>query len=148
MFNKQQVIGHLAADATITPIGDDRSRVKCRIGATHRYTTKSGVQEHTEWFNVVFFTTRKAAESYYATKLVKGALVFLAGRTVTTEYTKEGGGKGWHTEVECLPHDVIVMPTRQIEDDEDEDEDDSESESEGAKSSVATGSRRDLLNFD
>ena len=147
MFNKQQAIGHLAADVEVKPISDDRAVLKFRVGASHRFSTKDGIQEHTEWFNVVCFCTKKAAESYYIKRLVKGALVFFEGRTVTSEYAKRDGSKGYRTEVECAPHDVVILPGKSASSQDDQATGTSSTDHRPTIASNHTD-RTDLLNFD
>jgi single stranded DNA-binding protein len=91
MHNRQEVLGFLGKDAQIFDAGEKRIRVVLSVASTHSFSTASGERsEHTEWFQVKMFANA-TAKAFFTDKLVKGALVYAAGRTVTEKYQTASG---------------------------------------------------------
>jgi single stranded DNA-binding protein len=109
MINRQDVAGHLGADATTKEIGENRFVVNFRVASTHRYMGKGNkVVEHTQWFNVRFYCSDRAV-GYFRDRLLKGALVHASGPTKTDTYTGNDGQEKETTYVDCEPHNIHVM---------------------------------------
>ena len=96
-FNKQTIIGNLAADAEL------RYSEKGKPYANFRLITNTGAGEysHTEGFNVVMWGKRAESVAEY---LTKGVRVFVEGETRTRSWEdKESGQKRYRTEVAITP---------------------------------------------
>lgn len=158
MHNKQEVIGNLADDAQISLISEDRAVINFSVASTHKYLNRQGEpEEHTEWFKVKTFCTKRAANEFFAHCLTKGALVYCEGRTRTEKFRKDNGEVGYNRFIECEPHNVkpLSRPEKKAKQ---EGHDDRESDRRPARNGTShrpTGpsrprieERSDLMNFD
>lgn len=96
-FNRQTIIGNLAADAELRYTESGKAVANFRVIAN----TGSGDYEHAEGFNVTLWG--KLAESLTA-YLTKGKQVLVEGETRTRSWNdKETGQKRYRTEVVVTP---------------------------------------------
>lgn len=99
MVNEQTVLGFLAADAVLRPVGPGRFAANFRVGATHEFFANGARCSHTEWFDVAAFAPGADPDTgeektgfwpHWSRSLVKGALVHVKGRTITREVLIRG----------------------------------------------------------
>lgn len=110
MINRQDVAGNLGADAEFKEVGENRFAVNFRIASNSRYLGKDGqVVEHTEWFRIRFYCSQRAANEFFRNRLVKGALVYASGRTMTDTYTTRDGEQKESRYVDCEAQNVHVL---------------------------------------
>lgn len=108
MHNRQDIIGHLAADAVIRQVGDNRKVVNFRIGSTYAYLSKGQEVSHTEWFNIEVFVSDRQSE-FFSNHFVKGAMVHASGRTQTETYRGNDGQDHSKPVVKCDVENVQFL---------------------------------------
>ena len=102
-FNRQEIIGNLAADAELRYVGENGTpKLTFRVIANTGY----GEYEHAEGFNVTVWGKRAEGLAPY---LVKGKRVFVAGETRTSSWEDENGRRRYRTEVVVSRNGEIVL---------------------------------------
>jgi len=92
--------GGLTADAKFHRFDDGTGSLRMRVATTKRWADKAGgVQERTEYHNVVKKLFSEAQINFFTERLVKGAEVDVEGELTHREYTREDGEKAVITEV-------------------------------------------------
>lgn len=108
-FNQCQFIGHLGKqpEMRFTPSG--KAVTGFSVAVNNGYRKDDQWVEQTEWVNVVCWG--KTAENANE-RLTRGSLVFVQGRLQTRSWEKEGGTKGYRTE---LVADIVKQLDKKTE---------------------------------
>ena len=104
-INKVILIGRIGKDAEIKNFEKGNSLIKFSLATSENYKTKDGEwKENTEWHNIIFWTQN--AESY-ATRFVKGVMLYLEGKIQTRSWDDQNGNKKYMTEISVQYQKVI-----------------------------------------
>lgn len=96
-LNKFLGSGNAAADPEVREIGGKKA-ASFRIGISEKYRDANGIQEKTDWINIVAWgKTAEVAEKYVA----KGTPVFVEGKLRNRQWTDQSGNKRYVCEVEA-----------------------------------------------
>lgn len=107
-LNRIELIGRLGGDPELRYTGDGTAVANFRL-ATDR-PVRSGAPPQTDWHTIVCWERRAEFAGQY---LIRGRLVFVAGRLVYREYEDKNGTR--RTVVEVVASDLVPLDSRAAE---------------------------------
>lgn len=102
-LNRVQLMGHMARDSEMryTPSG------KAVTNFSIATSWGSGDNKKTDFHNCVIWDSDKATRAQWASKFVKGDLVYVEGRLTNREWEDQNGNKRRSTEIVCDRADFL-----------------------------------------
>lgn len=94
--NKVTIVGRLGQDPEVKELSGN-TVATFSVATSEKWKDKEGkAQEKTEWHNIVVWGKQAENAGKY---LQKGRQVYIEGKLQTRTWDKEGGGKGYKTEI-------------------------------------------------
>ena len=109
--NKVIILGNLGKDPEVRHLENGRMRVQLTLATHEHYKTKEGEKvNHTDWHEVVLWTTQAEVAAQY---LSKGKQVYIEGRLSHRTYLDKEGQQRHVTQIVCQQ---IVLLSSEIND--------------------------------